>query len=209
MVGPRRSFVAILAFAGSVLPGYPQEPFTARPAVTVAVYNFSPASSAVLGRAGGEAIRIFEDAGIELIWLECPVSEDDPRQPPDCRRQPGPTLLMLRILPRRREHDGAALSEPFGIARVNQRGGVYADLFYSGIERLGSGTELDLPRLFGSLAAHEIGHLLLGTHSHSRRGIMRALWSKNDLRQAALGWLAFSADESHRLLQNLRVRIDT
>jgi hypothetical protein len=41
------------------------------------------------------------------------------------------------------------------------------------------------------MMAHEIGHLLLGVNSHSRRGVMSAPWDSNKLRQAEIGQLGF------------------
>jgi len=37
--------------------------------------------------------------------------------------------------------------------------------------------------LLGRAVAHEIGHLLMGTNQHSASGIMRARWSRCDLRR--------------------------
>jgi hypothetical protein len=41
---------------------------------------------------------------------------------------------------------------------------------------------LDLPLLIGRVAAHEIGHLLIGTRTHSRDGLMRAAWDVGRIR---------------------------
>ena len=41
-----------------------------------------------------------------------------------------------------------------------------------------------MPVILGHAAAHEIGHLLLGSNSHSPFGLMRARWSGQDLQNA-------------------------
>jgi len=44
-----------------------------------------------------------------------------------------------------------------------------------------------VPVILGHAAAHEIGHLLLGSNSHSPFGLMRARWSGQDLQNATVG----------------------
>jgi hypothetical protein len=50
--------------------------------------------------------------------------------------------------------------------------------------------------LLGSAMAHEIGHLLKGSNSHSPQGLMSAHWYANELRAAAMGSLDFTADDA-------------
>ncbi len=50
-----------------------------------------------------------------------------------------------------------------------------------------------MPVILGHAAAHEIGHLLLGSNSHSPQGLMRARWSRQDLQNAGIGQSSFHA----------------
>ena len=45
--------------------------------------------------------------------------------------------------------------------------------------------------MLGSVMAHEIGHLLLGSHAHAISGIMRGHWESGELHQIAMGTLRF------------------
>ena len=57
--------------------------------------------------------------------------------------------------------------------------------------------------VLGRAIAHELGHLLIGTPRHSSRGLMRALWSQEELRgDRAADW-RFSADESALMKRTL------
>lgn len=56
---------------------------------------------------------------------------------------------------------------------------VYADLV-TGVAR---GAGIDARELLGRAIAHEIGHLLLGTNQHASAGLMRAVWSRVELRR--------------------------
>jgi hypothetical protein len=63
-----------------------------------------------------------------------------------------------------------------------------------------AGTARSQPQtLMGRAMAHEIGHLLMGTNQHSKKGLMRAVWSTADLkRNRRQDWL-FSAPDAARL----------
>src|SRR5439155_23282002 len=56
---------------------------------------------------------------------------------------------------------------------------VYADLTADVARRAG----VDSRELLGRAMAHEIGHLLLGTNEHAATGLMRAAWSRAELRR--------------------------
>jgi len=54
--------------------------------------------------------------------------------------------------------------------------------------------------------AHEIGHMLIGTPSHARFGLMRAVWASGELRRGMpLDWM-FSPKEASELRRRLIAR---
>lgn len=57
----------------------------------------------------------------------------------------------------------------------------------------------DLGRALGRILAHEIGHLLLGTSRHQRRGLMRATFSAGDLVDPQPRTYDLSSEEVERL----------
>ncbi len=61
--------------------------------------------------------------------------------------------------------------------------------------------------ILAAAMAHEIGHLLLGSNSHSRAGIMRAKWNRDELELARLGRLLFTEEESAFIRGELLVRM--
>jgi hypothetical protein len=70
---------------------------------------------------------------------------------------------------------------------------------------MGHETFVDPAIILGHVAAHEIGHLLLGTNSHSPGGIMRAHWRMEELARAKKGLLLFTKSQSHRMTEKLCV----
>lgn len=168
--------------------------------LTVSVYNDAEVPADVLKLAENEASRVFRQAGIELYWLNCripAVSEDASRA---CREALFPDHLHLRIVRKALGLKG----ETMGISFQSDDGsGCYADLFYEPMEQLHQSEGTDMASLLGHVAAHEIGHLLLGTNSHSSAGIMHARWTAEELASARVGGLIFSENESRRMKAKL------
>ena len=77
--------------------------------------------------------------------------------------------------------------------------GCYADVFYGPMLKLQMETSTRVALILGHVMAHELGHLLLGTNSHSRDGLMVARWNRDDLARAARGDLLFRPEESRRM----------
>src|ERR1700682_765215 len=95
-----------------------------------------------------------------------------------------PRLPLARILPtwpalelRRTEPRGV-----FGITYLSVGDiGSQADVFYGKIAGFHGIRPEETGTLLGHAMAHELGHLLLGSNSHSVRGIMCAEWRTADL----------------------------
>ena len=59
--------------------------------------------------------------------------------------------------------------------------------------------DVDLTGILGSVMAHEIGHLLLGSHAHAISGIVRGHWESGELHQIAMGTLRFLPWQEQRM----------
>ena len=146
----------------------------------VSVFNSSPISPSTIERAEGEAGRVLRDAGVEVIWLNCPLDA---------------------------QHEASLGRCSVGISFSAEDGqGCYADLFYVPIQQLQEETHATPSVILGHAMAHELGHLLLGTNSHSASGLMRAHWTREDLTNASRGNLRFSLEQSLRIMNRLNTR---
>ena len=67
--------------------------------------------------------------------------------------------------------------------------------------------EFEVQIILGCAIAHELGHLLLGTNSHSDKGIMQPRWEPNQVRQLMMGTLLFSTEQSKLMREQARTRI--
>jgi hypothetical protein len=84
---------------------------------------------------------------------------------------------------------------------------MYASVFYHRVQKIAKARLAAPPQILGHALAHEIGHLLLGSNSHSPKGIMRADWGEGDLKKAMLELLRFSRDEAGRIRAAVSARM--
>ena len=86
-----------------------------------------------------------------------------------------------------------------------ERGGVLMTIDLFPVRRDCAGrSSTAIPTLLGRAIAHEIGHLLLGSAEHPRSGLMRALWSHDELRGLKPAHWGFSTREAAQMRQTLR-----
>jgi len=168
--------------------------------VTISVYNEAEVPVDVVGRAEEQAGRVFRHAGIEVTWLDCKVPALNEEASRACREAVFPEHLHLRIVRKSLGLKGETMGISF---QADDGSGCYADLFYEPMEQLHLSNGTDIASLLGHVAAHEIGHLLLGTNSHSEAGVMHAHWSAEELASAKVGGLVFLEKESRRMRARL------
>jgi hypothetical protein len=173
------------------------QPMQATPVVLrVSLFDDAGVGATTLREAAREANRIFQRANIDVIWLQCPQDSLAQTAFGRCSEASFPAHLHLRIA--LRSH--GANKFVVGMSFLSAEGeGCYADLFYEPVLELQRENHIGAAIILGHAMAHELGHLLLGTNSHSRYGLMRAQWNRNDLAQAARTNLSFSPEESTRM----------
>jgi hypothetical protein len=166
----------------------------------VSVFNSVPVSRYIVEGAEHQAAGILRDAQIEVTWLNCFQDAKQTASNELCSEALYPSHLQLRIV---RVSRGLRPST-VGISFSGSDGkGCYADLFYEPIERLEEETHASPTIVLGHAMAHELGHLLLGTNSHSPNGLMRAQWTPEDLANASRGKLRFSREQALRILDRI------
>jgi hypothetical protein len=173
--------------------------------ITMWVYNLAQVPASILNRAEKEARRIFYEIGIQTEWRECPVSSVENFS--DCQPNLGPAYLNLRIVPQFDSTGTPFRNTDLGFALPTEEGGIHASVFYHRVQKIAEAGLVSQPQILGHALAHEIGHLLLGSNSHSPTGLMRADWGEGDLKKASLELLRFSRDEAGRLRAAVSARM--
>lgn len=149
-----------------------------------------------LSGALDRAELIFRDAGIRLIWLGCQPGSPRMVACPESGSD-GAGTLIVRIIPR--AVTGFVSRSALGVAFPTQRDTVYATVFRDRLLAIAFDGRYSEAVLLGLTIAHELGHLLLGTPTHSRYGVMAGRWRDYDLDRAAVGMLLFSRGEAAQM----------
>ena len=114
--------------------------------------------------------------------------------------------LLLRIVDRTQTDaclSGRVLALGESLLDGHERGGVLMTVDLCATRAAAAGSATALPTLTGRAIAHEIGHLLLASNSHGRTGLMRARWSRDELRGYRPAQWDFSPREANQMRQNL------
>ena len=187
-----------LAFPGGACAGPAAQELT----ITVRVYNYSQTPSTVLAEAERQAGRILAEAGLKIVWLDCPIVPLNSPQNP-CPEPIEDSDIRLRILsaPAR----NSLLDTVFGFAIAPALATVYSEsaLRFARYDE----NEYEAPAILGCVIAHEIGHLLLGSNAHSVSGVMCGRWERKHVRQALMGAMLFSPEQARLIQAGIRRRI--
>ena len=160
--------------------------------LNVRVFNYAQALPETWKLAREIAANILGQTGIQTSWMECSLSSEGNFTVPACERPLGPSDLVLRLVPASPATRAQFGSGTLGIAAQPERGTpASASVFYDRVEQLAKGGAASVAVILGHAAAHEIGHLLLGSNSHTPQGLMRDRWSRQDLQNATIGELLF------------------
>jgi hypothetical protein len=177
--------------------------------VVVRTFNYAQVPVDALTDAQETAARIFKPAGVALVWIDCRVPQSGGgaacTQPLDVGRD-----LMLRLMDQGPvDVTTASRAVALGTSMLDRerRQGVLMTVDLRSMRRIASETSTDPSTLLGRAIAHEMGHLLLGTSQHSKGGLMRALWSQDELRGLKTAHWQFSSREAAQLRRGLTDRM--
>lgn len=164
------------------------------PELHISVYDNANVPTELLAAAEAEVHRIFHQAGVKTLWRDC-SERDENTQPAGCHVV-GSTYLVLRILPCAMDAQMRDRTDVLGTSTLDEKGvGYYGYAFYDRIQQMAEERRLT-STLLGHVLAHEIGHLLLRSNSHSMSGIMSGRWAGGELRRISEGAMFFMPHES-------------
>jgi len=161
--------------------------------LAVRVYDFSSLDTPVRNLAVDEARAIVEDAGVSADWHDCSAHAV-------CAPEAGD--LVVRVI-RETGQTGVAWHRALGFSVVDPAAGAgtLATIYINRVEDSARHAGADLALLLGRAIAHEVGHLILRTNEHGDQGLMRAVWTEQEMaRNAHDDWVFASPDR--RQLRN-------
>jgi hypothetical protein len=187
--------LAAISMLGWSLLGWAADAPKQNSQVTVFVTDRAGATPRLVAAAEQNAARVFQQAGVDVAWVNCSGSPEVPADV-QCGQEITTGDLVVRILARARTLPPGV----FGVSFVDNSAGVYADVFFNPIQQLRDvNEEIPLAAILGDVMAHELGHLLLGSNAHSRDGIMQPHWNAEQLHRVALGQMRFTKEQAAKL----------
>ena len=90
-----------------------------------------------------------------------------------------------------------------GVSQPLATRGLNVIIFNDRVKRIALQSNRPYPAVLAHVIAHEIGHVLLRTHSHAKSGLMSSQWNDQEYNRLANGVLLFSRDESNQLLRTI------
>jgi hypothetical protein len=168
--------------------------------VTIRLYDSFGVPPGELQAATLAAEASLRSASVQPVWLVCPTQEHiETDNTAGCGNLPEAGELLVRIV---RAPSATPSAETLGFASVDteRRHGTLATVYGDRVAVLAARGDVDRATLLGRAIAHEVGHLLLGTAAHARRGLMRPTWTVNEMhRGMPADWL-FSRSEAGALV---------
>jgi hypothetical protein len=178
--------------------------------VMIRTYNYMQVPADDLARARATAGQTFQQAGISLQWVDCGVPQDRAPivdQPAACAQplREGSDFVLRLVSPPADQNHFSSRIVAMGTSLIDHdsHAGALTTVDAALVLKIARGSGVDFGTLLGRAIAHEIGHLLLGHSRHSRDGLMRAIWSQDEIRGIrAAGW-QFSEAEATEMRQGL------
>ncbi len=161
--------------------------------VAVRVCQNAGLPSTLEQRALAEAKAVLRAARVEVRWRQCTCEDRDQAGGSDA--PPEPSELVLRMIRTGAPRQGTSVT--LGDALVDRRtgAGVLATVYVHRVAWLADVEGTDPAVLLGRVTAHELGHLLMRTATHSHLGLMRRSWTRDEIqRNRALDWRFTAAD---------------
>lgn len=148
--------------------------------VAVRVYDSVGMSARERERALEVAAGALAAADVDVRWRRCDAAPGARI----CDLPPAPGELIIRLVPTagRGTTAGPALGDAM-LDRATGKG-CLATIYLDRVGWLARAGSADVTRVLGYAIAHELGHLLLATGTHSEHGLMRAVWTSEDMRRA-------------------------
>ena len=194
----------IAAVAHAAVPGIASAGARPQLTVVVRVYDGYGMGGVESGAARTSLKDVFADAGITFTWIDCLAAgrDSDP-----CAAPPARGELVVRFVHSSIGQPGDPVA--MGDALVSGAGtGTVVTVYPDEVQRAVGAWNAAGP-LLGRVMAHEVGHLLLGAHAHAKDGLMRPIWSREEIaRDSRFDW-RFSKREIGHMRERLAARLES
>ena len=166
--------------------------------IIIRSYNNYGVPAADLAAARENAQAVFQQAGVNIVWEDCWAGEHRPAFTSLRCEQPVDGDIVLRLQKTGGTDRSKFVSMGFSLVGTPGATPFLATVYVDRVESVSRGAGIDTRRVLGLAIAHEIGHVLLNSNTHAPSGLMRADWSRTELRRKdAAPWQFLDAEAAH------------
>ena len=166
--------------------------------IIIRSYNNFGVPAADLAVARQDVQAILQQVGVNIVWADCWVGDRQPADAPARCQEPVGGDIVLRLQQTTEADRSKFVSMGFSLVGIAGAAPFLATVYVDRVESVARGAGTDARRLLGLAIAHEIGHVLLNNNTHAPSGLMRADWSRNELRRKdAAAWHFLDAEAAH------------
>jgi hypothetical protein len=173
-------------------------------------YNNFGVPAGDLAAAREQVQAVFQEAGLNIVWTDCWVGDRHraAAAAPRCAEPLGGDIV-LRLQKTQETDRSKFVSMGFSLVGIPDAAPFLATVYVDRAESVARGAGVDARRVLGLAIAHEIGHVLLNSNSHAQSGLMRADWSRRELRRDdPAAWRLLDPEASHVHASALERRTD-
>jgi hypothetical protein len=174
--------------------------------IIIRSYNSFGVPAADLAAARQDAEAILEQAGVSVVWEECWVGGPGPKPAASRCEEPVGGDIVLRLQKTRNADRSKFVSMGFSLVGTADAMPFLATVYVDRVASVARGAGADSRRVLGLAIAHEIGHVLLNSNTHAVSGLMRADWSRHELRRTDSAAWSFLETEAADLRSAAEVR---
>ena len=174
------------------------------PAVTIRIHDYAQVPPAMLREVQALVAGYYDAIGVRTAWADTFVRGQRPDGTPRASIEDLTVIVLTERMSRRRR--GSLSTAAMGFAAVGKSvPGRIAYVIYDRIDLAAGDIAWGITDLMSVVMAHEIGHLLLPSGSHSDGGLMRGDWNLADLRQTNRRRLQFTQHQGELIREALGV----
>ena len=153
--------------------------------IFIRVFNNAGVPEAELAAARQEAHAVLQQAGVNVVWADCWVGDRQPASAPARCQEPigGDIVLRVQKTSDKTAERSQFVSMGFSLVGTPDAAPFLSTVYVNRAESVARIAGIDARRVLGLAIAHEIGHVLLNSNTHAVSGLMRADWTRNELRR--------------------------
>ena len=136
---------------------------------------------------------ILRRADLNVDWVQCRARRDGP-VPVVCDQPLSPGDVVVRLIEGSDKETGERRALGYSLFDANGVSG-FATVYVDRVDWLARRAQYPRAPVLGRAIAHEIGHLLLRSNAHTESGLMREVWTAEQVARNRREDWTFSADQ--------------